>query len=366
MRRSITLFVAVGAVLFLWAASPAAAKTWEVEPGESIQAAVDAAKPGDTIRIDNGIYRQNVTITTDELTIVGAGGGPHGTVLKPAATPTPSPCTSPGEGGAGPIVNGICVVGELDPQTFEPGDPVKDVEIRGIVTEGFSGFGIFAFNADEFEVTRSIARRNEGYGISGFLLSDVELKWNIAHGNGEPGFYIGDSPHADAEVVGNRAYNNIPDGFLFRDASHGVVRKNVARENCVGMTFVNTGEPGPVADWSVRRNLVTNNTDACPGGDGPPPLSGIGILLQGTTDTVVSRNRVTRNAPSGFSAVPSGGVVLVSGAPAGGSVERDNVIRNNVALNNSPVDIFWDGAGTGNRFPDNRCGTSDPGWICAD
>jgi hypothetical protein len=130
------------------------------------------------------------------------------------------------------------------------------------------------------------------------------------------------------------------------------------------MTFVNTGEPGPVSDWSVRRNLATNNTDACPGGDGPPPISRIGILLQGTTDTVVSRNRVTRNAPSGFSAVPSGGIVLVSGAPAGGSVERNNVIRNNVALNNSPFDIFWDGAGTGNRFPQNRCQKSSPGWIC--
>jgi pectin methylesterase-like acyl-CoA thioesterase len=76
LRSSTKLVVALGAALSLWAASPAAAKTIEVEPSESIQAAVDAAKPGDTIRIDNGIYRQNVTITTDGLTIVGAGGGP--------------------------------------------------------------------------------------------------------------------------------------------------------------------------------------------------------------------------------------------------------------------------------------------------
>jgi len=363
MRRSITLLVAFGAVL-LWAASPAFAKTWKVEPGESIQAAVDAARPGDTIRIDNGVYRQNVTITKGRLTLVGAGGGRHGTVLKPAATPTPSPCTSPGEGGAPPIVNGICVLGEVDFQTGEPGVPVRDVEIRGIVTNGFSGFGIIAFNADEFEVTRSVARNNEGYGISGFILSNVEFKWNRAVGNGEPGFYIGDSPNANAEVIGNRAWNNANDGFLFRDASKGVVRNNVARGNCAGMFFVDTGSPDPVTNWRVSRNLVTNNSKACPGeADGAPPRSGIGIALVGTQNTTVSGNRVTRNAPTGPSFV-SGGIILASGADIGGAVERNNVIRNNVAVNNSPFDILWDEAGTGNRFPGNRCERSSPGWIC--
>jgi hypothetical protein len=261
-------------------------------------------------------------------------------------------------------VNGICVVGEFDPQTFEPGDPVKDVEIRGIVTEGFSGFGIIMLNAEDVEVTRSIARHNEGYGISGFLLSDVELTRNIAHGNGEPGFYIGDSPDANAEVVGNRSHNNRSDGFLFRDASTGVVRNNVARGNCIGMIFIDTAAPGPVTDWSVRRNLATNNSKACPGKGDAPPRSGTGIILVGTQDTIVSRNRLTRNAPTGPSALPSGGIVLVSGSAVGGAVERNNVVRNNVARNNAPFDIFWGGAGTGNRFPGNHCDTSSPRSIC--
>src|SRR5437762_9970576 len=38
----------------------------------TIQAAVDAAKPGDTIVVPPGIYRENVTVSKDNLTIVGS------------------------------------------------------------------------------------------------------------------------------------------------------------------------------------------------------------------------------------------------------------------------------------------------------
>ncbi len=44
-----------------------------VGPGMSIQAAIDAAEPGDTIQVLEGTYAENVTVNKDGLTIIGIG-----------------------------------------------------------------------------------------------------------------------------------------------------------------------------------------------------------------------------------------------------------------------------------------------------
>jgi hypothetical protein len=49
----------------------------------SIQVAVDAASPGDTIFICPGIFSEQVTVTTGSLTIIGSGVGQ--TVIRPSA-----------------------------------------------------------------------------------------------------------------------------------------------------------------------------------------------------------------------------------------------------------------------------------------
>src|SRR4029077_9312399 len=51
----------------------AIANTHHVHPGDSIQAAVDAASPGDTIMVRAGTYRESVKIQTDELTLRAKG-----------------------------------------------------------------------------------------------------------------------------------------------------------------------------------------------------------------------------------------------------------------------------------------------------
>ena len=60
------------------AGSARAAQKVVAGPGESIQAAVDAARPGDTIVV-TGRHRENVAVTTDGITLRGAGA-----VLEPA------------------------------------------------------------------------------------------------------------------------------------------------------------------------------------------------------------------------------------------------------------------------------------------
>ena len=45
------------------------------DPFSTIQAAVKAAHPGDTIRVCPGLYEETVTVTTRRLTIKGANAG---------------------------------------------------------------------------------------------------------------------------------------------------------------------------------------------------------------------------------------------------------------------------------------------------
>src|SRR5437899_2328712 len=86
-------------------AAPANAANHDVRPGQSIQAAIDAAKPGDSIYVHPGVYHENVAITKDNLTLRGAGGGQS--VLAPPAHRKNNACVDPSD----PTVNGFCVVG---------------------------------------------------------------------------------------------------------------------------------------------------------------------------------------------------------------------------------------------------------------
>jgi len=365
MRRRWHAAVAAITVAIVWAgaAGMAQAATWHLHPGQSIQAAVNHASPGDVIKLAPGTYHQNVTIQKNRITLIGSGWGQHGTRLLPGKHPTPSPCTDPSG------VNGICVAGQFD-SSGNPAAPVHGTRIRNLSVHGFSAFGIVLFNANDSTVSHVLAGQNKAYGISGFVLSGVTFTHNVARFNGEPGFYIGDSPHANATVAWNRSVANGvggPEGigFLFRDSSWGKVWGNTAVGNCAGMVFVDTGEdPLPATHWTAWSNQSNANNGSCVGEQGgAPPLSGIGITLFGASHSVLMNNVARGNRPTGPS-VFSGGIVVASSIPAGGANPVGNLIKGNTAHSNSPFDILYDGSGSGNTFTGNHCDTSDPGSIC--
>jgi hypothetical protein len=67
-----TLF-ALAMLGFAGVASPAAAHTGHtIIVATTIQAAVDAAQPGDTVLVPPGTYRESVLVTKSHLTIVGS------------------------------------------------------------------------------------------------------------------------------------------------------------------------------------------------------------------------------------------------------------------------------------------------------
>jgi nitrous oxidase accessory protein NosD len=224
MTRSMRYLMLAVAVLAL-AAVPASAfaqlgKT-VVGPGDSIQAAVDAAAPGETIVVLRGTYRENVVIAKDGIRLLSLGAR-----LEPPAAPEPNFCSEPGQ----PAAIGICVAGKFDPDTGEVLDPVDDVTVSGFHTRDFPDAGVLAYGALNATFAHNVAENDDEYGITAFVSTGTRMLFNRASGADEAGFYIGDSPVADATLVGNVAEDS-RFGILWRNAEGGSAVGNVVRGN---------------------------------------------------------------------------------------------------------------------------------------
>jgi parallel beta-helix repeat protein len=245
---------------------------------------------------------------------------------------------------------------------FDETKAVEGFELEDMTIEGFAN-GAFLVNTKDVEVEHVVFANNEVYGSFFNSSTGGDFHDNVAYGSEEAGLYFGDSPNAEVKVEDNEVYDN-GNGMLLRDASNGRVEDNHAHDNCFGILVLNTGEPGDAARWKLEDNKVEHNTKSCPASDEAPPTSGAGIVLAGATKTVVDDNTVNDNAPSGPSPLAAGGIVLVSTIDFGGTPASDNRVTDNRLDGNQPYDISDDGAGTGNRFDDNRCDTSKPSGLC--
>jgi parallel beta-helix repeat protein len=322
-----------------------------VRPGESIQAAVDSANPGDTILVSRATYSETVLITKDNLTIIGGGADDGGSILVPPATPD-GVCSTASE------MNGFCMFGD-----FGSFSPVTGTTIKGFVVRGFSGFGIFGVLSNDHNIADNLAEDNVVYGIACFVCSGGTYVGNTATGSEEAGFYQGDSPEVNSTMVGNTATNN-GFGFFFRDAAGGSASNNLAKDNCIGFMMLDTGAPDVMGGWDMNHNNLFHNDKACPASEEGPPLSGVGLAMIGGVGNNVHDNAIWRNRPGGETTL-SGGIFVGSGRLFGGGDPTNNTFDTNFAYGNGGIDIKYTGAGSGNAFTNNDCFRSIPRSICA-
>jgi len=332
--------------------SPASARaaTHVVHPGESIQAAVDGASPGDTVVVKPGTYRESVTIHTSGLTLNAQGS----VTLEP-------PQAGSGECyGAGPHV-GICVI-PASGSYYR----VRDVTITGFRIVGFGGSGIFGYRTRNLKVSDVVAINNAAYGVASFEGIGTEFTGNSVTGSHDAGIYVGDSLEADAVVSHNRAWGNAL-GILVRHSHNVIVSSNASWDNCIGVFLLADGQAGGSGQTAVLNNAVSANNRVCPQFSPGflPILGGGGIVLAGSRHNAVLHNVVTDNRGD---TLFSGGIVLIATPRPNedGTFEAstNNVVVLNSLRGNQPADIVTDEASSPNIIVGNRCSTSVPGGLC--
>src|SRR6267143_312478 len=79
--RPTLVAAALAGLTMMLLSGTAAADVIKVSPGDSIQAAINKAEQGDTVKVAPGTYQENVQIKTDGIKLKGAGADE--TVLEP-------------------------------------------------------------------------------------------------------------------------------------------------------------------------------------------------------------------------------------------------------------------------------------------
>ena len=352
------ILVAAGCLIgWLTLVSPtsAIANTHLVQPGDSIQAAVDAASPGDTIMVRAGMYRESVKIQTDGLTLRTEGS----VTLKPLNYGD-GQCYLPGH------VAGFCVVpADFDPSVGSYTTRVRDVTITGFRIVGFDD-GVFGFGTEDLKVSDVVAIDNRDYGVASFDGIGTRFTRNATSGSQDAGIYVGDSIDANAVVTNNRSWDNAL-GILIRHTHKVVVSHNEVWGNCLGVFLLSDIEAGGSGHIRVQHNRVSANNKVCPNFEGfLPDLGGGGIVLAGAQHDIIFQNVVTDNRGN---TLFSGGIVLITNTlpnPDGSfDVSKDNLVAWNRLNGNEPADIVTDAASTPNIFVRNRCDTSIPEGLCS-
>jgi hypothetical protein len=247
------------------------------EDHETIQAAVDAAAPGDLVLVAPGTYAEAVTVETDELTIRGLDR--NEVILDGGFT----------------LDNGIRVVGA-------DGVAIENMTARNYTKNGFFWTGVEGYRGSYLTTYRI-----GDYGLYAFDSTSGLLEHSYASGSPDAGFYIGQCYPCDAVIddviaeyngLGYSGTNSGGDLFIvnstFRFNRAGIVPNSGSYELCY-----------PGRSTTIVGNLVhSNNQPDTPAIDVALLAMGNGILPAGGVGNVIERNRVWDHDRTGIGLVP--------------------------------------------------------------
>ena len=338
--RGIRIFTAIASVFLCGLGAHAA--TYTVSEGNSIQAALDKAKPGDTVQVLIGEYNESVTIEKEGVTLLGMAYQ-----------------------GDRPILVGR---GEFENLERAVSVAADNVTVEGFVIRNYTRGGAVAENVADVRFTDLVVDRSGEWGILVDGCIGARVENCVLSGAAESGIAVKNS--ISTAVTGIEAYANA-EGMRVENCSETALENNSAHNNAVGLVVLR--QPGSHEDRGsycrvTHSRFFANNRDAA-AGEFPP---GIGVLVISADYTEIAHCTFTGNGAyaamvMGHATSKRGGAFGVGGKTLPNpdhtyvhhNVYRDNGNDASPGFQKAfeklpPGDLYWDGTGKRNQWQEDR------------
>jgi len=248
------------------------------EDHDTIQAAVDASKPGDLVLISAGVYNESVTVETEDLTIRGLDR------------------------------NKVVIDGE-----FKNENGIKvfsnNVAVENLTVRNNTGNGVFftgdygkGFILEGYRVSYVTAYNNGSYGTYAFNARRGQFDHSYGSGHPDSAFYVGQCQDCDALLTDLVGETNML-GYSGTNSTGVTIVNSLFQKNRAGIV--------PNSSWGeklapnsgtvvVGNRVFDNNNPLAPDNKSFSIAWGNGIVLGGVSNNVVERNLVRGNINAGL------------------------------------------------------------------
>jgi len=330
-----------------------APQTITVKAGESIQAAVDRARPGDIIEVTPGVYKEEVKVDLDNITLRG---------VSSATAPPPGGVSRPILDGEKKLSDGVLATG-------------SNFVIENFDLQHYVANGVVAQHARNVTF-RNLKIDDTGlYGVYPVSCTGVRIEGCVATGIADAALYVGQS--RDIVVRDSEAHDNVT-GIEIENSVNAIVENNYVHDNTGGiLVFILPNNPSKVGhNCIVRNNRVINNDHvnfANPNSIVANVPPGTGVMVMAADNNEVTGNEIRGNDCYGV-AVFSLEVAFPKGAAFDvGPIPENNWIHDNTYSDNGRnpagalkregikgADLVWDLSGSSNRWQEANATRSTP------
>lgn len=310
---------------------------------KTIQKAVDAAKPGDVVLVSPGVYKEQVTVTTDDVTIRGLDR------------------------------NTTIVDGEFKRAMGFLVQDADNVVIENITARYTTLNNFYWTGADGFRGSFLTSYNSGDYGIYSFASKNGVFEDSWASGSLDSGFYIGQCKPCHQTIRRVKATRS---GLGYSGTNAGgdlLITDSEWWDNYAGGITPNTldsEENPPQSDVVITNNYVhgNQNLDAPYKDPAFASVYGMGIVVAGGEDDVVKNNRVEDHLYFGIAVLPIPGIGPgpIPDAPVTGNFypTRNNRVEGNTVSGSGVADVALGApSAEGNCFAGNTFETSLPPAI---
>lgn len=317
--------------------APREPQTIIVRSGESIQAAVDRARPGDTVLVEPGVYHETVYVDTAGLTIKGRVSGDERPWLD----------------GRKVLSDGFNTTGD-------------DFTLEGFGIRDYIGNGVLTTGAERI-VYRDLIIQDAGlYGLYPVETTDVLIENTVVSGIADAGIYVGQS-RGPIIVRNNVVFENVT-GIEIENSTNAEVYDNHAYNNTGGiLVFLLPNNPSKVGyNTRVYNNLIEDNNHpnfGAPNSTVAKVPPGTGVMIMTADNTEVFNNTIRNNQTFGVALTSLYTLYGRDTVFDLGPLPENNWIHSNTFENNGydaqglvkelgldGADIMWTGEGWNNSF----------------